>query len=192
MALTATQRRTLTRRYQALLEAIAARAVPLVNQQWNALTAYRDEDLEAFTLATAPIADATKRAALTTATGYYATTLAVAPPPILLADVATVFDTLAPFIVTRKALGNGASLQEAAVMGRSTAQASTRDLTISTARTTGDVFADRAGVQITAWERNANTGACPWCVERDGGVYDTAEAGDFGHDRCGCTVSPLA
>lgn len=191
MALPTSQRLAITRRLQAQLTAIAERSVVPVDRAWLALNDYRDEDAARFTKAVGPSTSAASTAARSIATGYYGAVLGVPAPAISAAELAVAFDALAPFIATRKAVADGYPLDEAAVIGRSTAHAQVRNLTISTARRTGDVFVEKSGVRIRGWERNAEAKACPWCASKDGLIFHTAEAGDFGHDRCNCTVSPL-
>lgn len=192
MALSPEARRALTRRLQAALALVSARAIPLIDNAWARVDGVTDADHARFVAATATTAEAAKAAAMNAAAGYYALLLGVRPASLTPADVATLFDHLAPFLAARKALADGYDFADAMRIGGSTAQASTRGLTISTARTTGDVFAAKAGVRVRGWERNAEANACPWCRGLDGVIFDSSAAADFGHDRCNCTASPLA
>jgi hypothetical protein len=170
---------------------IAARAERPVDLAWTRIAGVTDDDHAAFMVATATAATAAKTASMTSAVGYYAALLGVPAVSIRPSEVGTAFDHLAPFLAARKALSDGYEFTEALRIGGSTAQASVRGLTISTARTTGDVFTAKAGLNVVGWERNAEAKACPWCSNLDGVIFDSSAAGDFGHDRCNCTVSPL-
>lgn len=191
MPLSPAEARSLTRRYQQRLAAISERTIPAIDRAWDALAGFRDDDLPIFTRATLPATTAAKASALAVAVAYSAAILRVPAPPVRPADVATAYNAQSSFLAVRKALSDGYTFTEARIIGQSQAQAAVRNLTISTARTTGDVFAERANVRITGWVRNAEANSCPWCAGLDGVVFLTAEAGDFGHDRCNCTVSPL-
>lgn len=183
-------RRALTRRYQTHLGAVIDRAVPLVASAWLALPDYRDADREAFTVAIAPTIDATKAAARTLAAGYFATVLATPAPVIPLDALAATYNTDGPFLAVYKALNDGLTLTDAAAVGGRQAEASTANLAISTARQTGDEFTRRTGITVEQWERVAEADCCPWCEDLDGVVFSSAEAADFGHDRCKCVPEP--
>jgi hypothetical protein len=192
VALSRAQRLVLTRRLQQRLTSISERAVRPVAASWMRLGPnWRDDDLRAFLADVAPHVDAAKRAALSVSTGYYAGVFGVRPPPLSPADVPVRFAGETAFIVARKALADGYEIAEAARMGGSAAEAAVRDLVISTSRTSGDVVAESTGISVTGWERKAEAGACEWCQGLDGVVFVTAADGDFGHDRCNCTLEPV-
>ena len=192
MALTAVQRRALTHRLQDALGVITDRTAAQVARMWADVGGVTDADLEAFAKAVGPATTAAKDAAILTSSGFYATVLGLPPVAVLASEVPTAFDALAPFIVARKALGDGYPFDEALRMGGSAAQASTSDFVVSTSRRSGDVFLSNSGASALGWERIAEAGACLWCRARDGGIYDSSAAADYGHDRCRCAPVPVA
>lgn len=192
MALSQAERARLTRRYQTLLAGIAERTVRPVDAAWDALDGFRDDDIPGFVEATRPATTAAKAAAVAVAVGYLSSILSTRPVAVRPNEVDVAFNAESAFIAVRKALSEGLDFVDARSVGKSQAQAAVRNLTISTARTTGDVFNTKTPTRIVGWERNAESKACPWCRNLDGTVFSSASAGDFGHDRCNCTVSPLA
>ncbi len=192
MSLTAAQRRLLTHRLQAALGAISDRTAARVAAVWADVEGVTDADLEKFAKAAGPFTSAAKDASVVASSGFYATVLGLPAVSVLADDVPTAFDALSPFIVARKALGNGYPFEDALRMGGSAAQASVDDLVVSTSRQSGDVFLTKSGASVRGWERVAEPGSCPWCRARDGGIYDTSAAADYGHDRCRCAPVPLA
>ena len=49
---------------------------------------------------------------------------------------------------------------------------------------------DRQSPQITAWGREPEANACPWCEDVSTIVFDSAVAADIGHDNCHCSIEP--
>ena len=192
MAPSRAQRLVLTRRLQQRLTMTADRATRPVAAAWDRLGPnWRDDDLRAFTATVAPHVNGAKQASLAVSTGYYAALLDVRAPALTVADVPTSFSAESGFIVARKALGDGLPIVDAARMGRSAVEASVRDLVISTSRASGDAVAESVDLQVVGWRRNAEANSCDWCAALDGVVFMTATDGDFGHDRCNCTLEPV-
>jgi hypothetical protein len=87
-------------------------------------------------------------------------------------------------------LSQGRPFDEALEVGRSTAQAVAFDFVQSAARLTGDVVAKKSE-RTVKWQRVPSPGACEWCVEVAGQLYNSAESADFGHERCDCDAIPV-
>lgn len=184
-------RRPLTVRFQQSLRTIGTRTSPALARAWTGLDAYNEADIEAFTTKTAPALNAAKFAAVRQAAGYYALTAGVRAVGVKADLITTQPDTRAPFIATWLALKNGTPFEEALTNGASRLDAVADNFIVSSARQTGDVVAERAGLQIRGWERVPDGDTCPWCLEVSPGFYTSAESADFGHDRCGCSAEPI-
>jgi hypothetical protein len=105
-------------------------------------------------------------------------------------DVELEADLRGPFRATWHALSQGRPFDEALEVGRSTAQAVAFDFVQSAARLTGDVVAKKSE-RTVKWQRVPSPGACEWCVEVAGQLYNSAESADFGHERCDCDAIPV-
>lgn len=165
--------------------------MPQLGRAWSGLDAYNEADIETFTTNTAPTLTAAKFAAVRQAAGYYALTAGVRAVAIPATQIAVTPDTRAPFIATWLALKNGAPLDVAVENGASRLGAMVDNLVTSSARQTGDVVVEKAGLKIVGWERVPDGNACPWCLEVSPGFYTSAESADFGHDNCGCSAEPI-
>ena len=192
MSLSLAKRRVLTRRYEQLLEVATERARPAIDTAWGRLASYRDEDVAGFVLDTLPTINGLRSHARSIAVGYYSAVLQIPPPPVNVAAIDTVFYAESPFITVRAALADGHTLTEAAEMGRTKGHLQVKAFTNTTARATGDEFANQANVRITGWLRSANPGACEWCQRLDGAVFPDADRGNFGHTTCKCSLEPIA
>lgn len=189
--LTDEQVRVLTARLQAHLEVIGARAAVATTRAWDELGTYDRDSIETFTRRVAPTIAGSKTAAANTATGYYSTLLAVRPPAINVARLATLFVPAAGFLAYWHALKEGRDHAEALSAGRSMVEAATSNAVVSTARRTGDAVAAATGQRTAGWRRVLDGKACEWCQVVSTQRYRTAESADFGHDRCGCTAVPI-
>jgi hypothetical protein len=158
---------------------------------WVALPSYDEEDASHYEARVAPLLEGAKIAAVAASTAFYSLTLKIAPPPVRPVNVRTVAPLREPFTATWHALSEGRSYDEALTAGRSVAEAVGSDFVTSTSRLTGDAVAMTLDTATIKWTRMASPGACDWCADRDGGIYPSAEAGDYGHARCGCVVVPL-
>jgi hypothetical protein len=179
----------LLNRYRALLAQITAQAELVATSAWDDLHSYNRSDLPTFIAAVAPLLDGTKHAATSTAAAFYAIHLEIDPPSITADDVAVTARLRDPFTATWRAIRQGRPYLDAIGVGRSAASAVADNFITSTARSTGDVLAERTGLDLR-WQRVAEPRACPWCRARDGQTYWSADDADFGHTRCHCNVVP--
>lgn len=200
MALAAHLLPPLTRRFQLVLAAIGESSSPKLARMWDNLPAYDEKNIEEFARKATPVMTAAKFAAVRQAAGYYALVAGVRPVGVKPDDVPVFPDFREPFISTWLALKSGESYEFAVSAGLGRTDAIARNLVSSSAIATGDVVADRAGLDLVGWERVPDGGACAWCLEVSPGPiltsgfagYLTAESADrVRHDRCGCTVQPI-
>jgi hypothetical protein len=96
-------------------------------------------------------------------------------------------DWRGPFIRSWSALGSGIEFSDAILIGAAQADAIGRNATVSTARQAADAATSE---QIVGWYRVLDADPCDWCRMVSTRVYKTAQTADFGHDRCGCGVTP--
>lgn len=176
-------------RYRARLATIRTRTAAGLVAAWDALPGYDDANIAAYTAQVAPLLTGAKVAAVAESTAFYALLLDIAPPPVLASTVPVTADVRAPFTAAWHALSQGRPLAEAVEVGRSVSAATGETFVQSTARQTGDAVAEVFGRPIR-WVRVAEPGACDWCQQRDGGIYLSASDGDYGHERCFCSVTP--
>lgn len=189
--LTGPSARRLTRTFQNRIALIGARAARLTAAQWASLPGYDEADVPRFTAGTRAALQAAHAAAVHTGVGYYATLAQIRAPSVKVTDVPYTADPREPFIAYWRALAGGNSPEAALQSGAARAEAVARNLSTSSARRAGDVTFRKADVQVDGWGRDPDARACPWCLTVADGVFRTAESADFGHDRCGCSVSPL-
>jgi len=173
-----------------MLSTLQVRAAAGLAAAWDVLATVDADDVDRYRAATAPLVLATRQATANTAASLYATLLRTELTPIDALAVPVPDKLRAPFTATWHALAQGRPYEEARIVGRSVAQATGDDLVTSTARRSGDQYTAATGQQIT-WTREPSQGACDWCMERAGGEYSTAEAADYGHERCSCLVVPI-
>lgn len=179
-----------TRRFQSTLSTVAARATPALHRAWDGLDGYDEGSVASLTASAASTMTAVKSTAVRAALGYYVVLAGVRPPQVTAAEVSTVPDLRAPFISMWQAFSSGNSYDDALAAGRARIEAVVSDFAVSSARQTGDVFVNKANLRVTGWERIPDGGACPWCEEVAQQTYSSADAADFGHDRCNCTAAP--
>ncbi|MGI8711090.1 MAG: hypothetical protein ACR2LA_08880 [Acidimicrobiales bacterium] len=176
-------------RHRGRLAAVRARTSAGLLTAWDQLAGYDEADINAYTTRVAPLLTGAKVATVAEATAFYALLLDMAPPPVVATSVPTAPDLRAPFAATWHALAQGRDYVEAVQVGRSTADAVGSTFIQSTARQTGDAVVEASGRPVR-WVRVAEPGACEWCQERDGSTYGSAADGDYGHERCFCSVTP--
>lgn len=181
----------LTRTFQGRIATIGGKAARLTSAAWGGLSAYDEADVATFAARTASTLAAAKAAAVQAGVGYYATLVQFRPPAVNVRDVPVTADPREPFIAYWNALKGGNSFESALESGSARAEAVARNLATSASRQAGDVALRESGQQVDGWERVPDSGACDWCLLVAGQVYNTAESADFGHDRCGCSASPL-
>lgn len=178
------------RAYRAFLERQRALLGAGMVRAWDALDDYDEERIEQFAATVAPLTAGAKTATVAASTAFYAVMLDMTPPGVRAVDVPSVLAIRDPFTATWHALSMGRPYDEAVAVGRSTALASGETFIQSTARKSGDAFAASSGRRIR-YQRVAEPGACSWCRTRDGGIYTSADAADYGHVRCNCDVVPV-
>lgn len=176
----------LTRRFHVLMGTVTARTMAAVAAGWDGLGSYDEADVARFERRVAPATTAGKTAAVRLATGFYSTVAGVRPAALTLTAVAVVFEARTPFLAHWHALKEGRQWPEAQLAGRARAEAMASKLVVSSSRRTGDLALP--GHQ--RWRRSTGGDACDWCLEAAGKVYSSAEAADFGHDKCGCVATP--
>lgn len=158
---------------------------------WDRLPAYNEADLDEFTERTATTIAGAKTAAVGLAAAFFALALGTRPAGVNPRDVDVEPDLRGPFRATWHALSVGRPYEEAVTVGRSTSQAVGFDFVQHTARRTGDYVAQATGREIR-WRRAPGPKSCPWCVDiANGNTWPTAEAADFGHERCDCDAVPV-
>jgi hypothetical protein len=179
-----------TRRFQTAIATAVGRTTPGLQRAFDDLDDYNEDAVAILTRRAAPAITAIKTTAVRSALGYYTVLAGVRPPRVAIGDVSTVPNLRAPFISVWQALASGNSYTDALAAGRSRIEAVVSDFAVSSARQTGDVFVEKAGLHVAGWERIPDSGACAWCEEVAADTYSSAEAADFGHDRCQCTAAP--
>lgn len=180
----------LTRRFQSAIGAVVDRTTPVVQRAWDGLDGYDTADIATLTDRTAAALRAAKQASFTASSGYYSAISGVPAPRMTVGQVASEAALRDPFIATWRALKQGRDYLDAVAAGRARMDAVVANFANSTARQTGDLFIQSAGLRSDGWERITEPGACDWCVLVAGQTYKTADSADFGHDRCGCTAVP--
>lgn len=157
---------------------------------WDRLGAHDEADVATFARSATPILAGAKQISVATSAAFYSYILDLPrPPAVTAADVVLDPDLRRPFAAYWHGLAEGRPFADALGAGRSVAGHTGSDYLTSVSRRTGDAVAKTAGVE-TRWMRVAGPDACPWCMERDGGIYATAEDGDFGHERDACDMVP--
>lgn len=185
--LTASQVEGLTHRFRARLDVISTRTASAVAGAWLALPDYEDHQVHEFARRVQPVTIAAKSAAVALGGAFYSTVGQQRPAGISARDIPFDYDPRAAFVAYWNALGNGRAWSEAVQAGQNRAESSADQLIVSTARLTGDRVLPKS-----QWTRAAAGNACEFCQEAANGTYSSAEAADFGHERCSCTAIPLS
>lgn len=183
--------RRLTRTFQERIAAVGARAAAVTSAAFTALGSYDEADIPRYAARTRPALTAAHASGVRLGTAYYSTLVQIRPPAVRLTDVPLTADPRVPFIAYWNALKAHEPWESAVQSGAARAEAEARNLTTSASRRAGDVSMRRANQRVEGWARNTDASACPWCRGLTQFVFDTAEAADFGHDRCGCSVTPV-
>lgn len=179
-----------TRRFQATIASVVDRATPALQRAFDSLDDYDEASIAALTAKVTSNLTAVKATAVRSALGYYTVLAGVRPPTIAPGEVPTTANIRAPFISVWQALASGHSFEDARLAGRARIEAVAMDFAVSSARQTGDLFVAKAGLRVSGWDRIPEAGACDWCEQVAADTYPSAEAADFGHDRCQCTAAP--
>ena len=181
----------LTRTFQERVALIGERAARRAAAEWLRLASYDEADVALYASRTAVSMNAVKAAAVRTGTAYYSTLGQFRPPSVRVSDVPVVHNPREPFIAYWNALDGGNPWDAAVQSGTARAEATGRNLATSASRQAGDVTLRKANQRPEGWSRNTDGKACEWCRGLTAYVFPTAEAADFGHDRCGCSVAPV-
>lgn len=161
-----------------------------MQKAWDDLEGYDAADVETFAAKSATSTTNLKSTAVLTAAGYYTVLAGVRPPPIAATEIGIGPNMREPFISYWQALAGGHLVAEALAIGRSRIEAVTTNLANSAARQTGDLFVAKAELTVHGWERIPDLEACDWCQMVADDTYASADAADFGHDRCMCAAAP--
>lgn len=177
------------KRYRAQIGRYRDRTSLLLVAAWDGLGSYDEPDIKRYVERTAPILAGAKSAAVGLSAAFFALTLGIRPVAVSPRSVDIEPDTAGPFRAMWHAFAMGRPFEEALGVGRSTAQAVGFDFVQSTARRTGGVVAEMSG-RTVRWRRHTTGKSCSWCVGMTGHTFATADAADFGHERCDCDVIP--
>lgn len=181
----------LIRRFQASQRRTTARVGTAFATTWDSLDAYDRNQIDTFDRKVSPYATAAKVAAVAAAVALYGELTGRRGLSVSPRAVGSTFNPEAPFLAMWHAYSMGRPYEEAVAAGRSIAESTAGDYVISSARRTGDTFADQSGLKIRYWNRETDAGACDWCQQVSTQTYTTAETADFGHKNCGCTPIPI-
>lgn len=177
------------RRYKQQLAIHRDRSSRLLVAAWDELSDYDDADIQRYTARTAAGLTAVKTAAVALSAAFFAAATRTRPAGIAAGDVPVEPRIRDPFLAAWHAVKQERPWDEAVAAGRSAAEAVGFDFVQSTARRTGDVAAERAGIEVR-WQRVPGADSCDWCHTVAGQLYLSAESADFGHDRCDCDAVP--
>lgn len=179
----------LVRNYQQHLSVTGGSLSATATQAWDELGSWNEPDIEAFTTAVTPAADAALSNAQSLAAGFVALAAQL--------DIGTLPEIGAPaapnwpsaFQTLWAGLANGRPWDQSFGAGRSVIDAVSVNSVHDAARQTTTAI-DRSEPRLTRWERIPDGNACDWCLTVADQTYSTADSADFGHDRCGCSVVP--
>jgi hypothetical protein len=184
MAISEIAQRRLLRSYMARQETIAAAGGAVMVRAWDQLDSFDEANIARFRELALPATLALTNRAGALSAAYLA---ALLREPVVAATRPVEPDFRGPFTRLWGAIGRGESFDDALMAGSSRAEASGRNAVVSTARRVGDQLESD---QIVGWRRVLDADPCEWCVSVSGQTYKSAESADFGHDRCGCGVTP--
>lgn len=179
----------LTRRFRLALAHIDAQSTPKLVAAWSKLPAYDEANVARFEREARTALTTAKNATVHHSVGYYSMLAGIRPLAIQPADIPVEPDTRGPFIQTWSALKHGDTFEGAVAAGASRVEAMVTNFISSASRQTGGEALKRVDV-VVGWSRDPEPGACDWCLEAATTTYSSAEATDFGHDRCQCLGVP--
>lgn len=184
--LTASQVEGLTHRFRSRIDAISAQTSNVVVGAWQSLPDYEEARVREFARRVQPVTVGSKAAAVALGVAFYTTLATARPIPVSPRQIPLDYDPRAAFVAYWNALGNGRPWVEAVQAGENRAASTADGLIVSSSRLTGDHVLPKS-----QWTRAAAGNACDFCQEAANGTYNSAEAADFGHERCSCTAIPL-
>lgn len=176
-------------RYRTILDRIRRLLAEALTSIWDAMPGHNATDIPTFYRLADPYLTAARNATTAASTAFNSALLDIPAPPVNPARHGVSAPLRDPFTSMWHGLAEGRPEAEALQTGRSVAQAIGDTYVTEIARETGDLVTQAAGVN-TRWRRVAEPKACDWCKARDGGIYKTARAGNYGHERCRCDVVP--
>lgn len=182
------QARLLTTRYQTRTAAIGERTARDLSRLWLDV-GYDFAAVDEFTAEAVTLTAPPKATTVRLASAFYGFLMDARPQAIRPDAIAVPEAWRDPSIAFWRAINSGRPYEEAIAAGRARAEAVARNLIVSTGRRTGDHIAE-ANRYPTRWRREPDGNACAWCQSLTVETWDSAEAADFGHDRCGCTPVP--
>lgn len=188
MPLSDQQVRRLVTRYQRTIASIGESTAPKLTALWLDIGPSFD-DAEQFEAEAERIIGTPKAAAVRLSVALYSTLLEARPPTIAPSAVRLPDRLREPSIAFWRAINQGHPEADALASGAARAEAVARDLITSAGRRTGDLVTARTE-HYGQWRRITDSGACDWCRGMTRHLWNSAEAADFGHDRCGCTPVP--
>jgi hypothetical protein len=165
---------------------------------WQDLPAYDRPNLGQWLSEALPVVEAAQRQSVALTNAYLAASLERQPLGLDTRELvgaavrngtppATVYER--PFVTVWTALGNQTPWEQAVADGLARAQGmASFDVQGSMRATAGAVQA--ADSSIYGYQRVADAGACPFCVEVDGAYVKNASAMAL-HNHCGCGLEPL-
>lgn len=180
----------LTARYKALLARYGNRTAAGLVTAWDRLGSYGEDDIARFTRQTTPLLAGAKSAAVAASVAFFITAQRIKPVAVNVDRVVIKAKFADPFHAMWHAVGEGRPNEEALQVGRSVAEATGNDFVVSAARRASDLAAHAAGIKVR-WGRVPDGDACPFCIDAAADTYSSADAADFGHDRCSCAVVPV-
>lgn len=176
--------------YRRRITVVRDRASASLVRAWKRLDRYDEDDIPAFTQATATDLAAAKAAAVSLSAAFFAVALRTRPVGVTPQQIDVDPYLRGPFLAVWHALKEGRPYDEAVAAGEAFSQAVGFDYVQHVARRTGDHVAEQSGVEIR-WRRAPTSSSCAWCQNlAAGNTWPTAEAADFGHERCDCDVVP--
>lgn len=177
----------LVRRYQRHLNTVASTAGDRASATWDQLGSWDRSDIARFAAAASAATKPARATGAALAGGFVATIVALATPTLTPpADP----DWSPAFFAYWASLAKGDPWVDAITSGRSRAEAIGFDSVHAAARDASQQI-DTNADQIVGWERVLDGSSCAWCADVATQLYITADSASFGHDRCGCTVSPV-
>jgi hypothetical protein len=178
---------------------LRAAGVGLVVARWDDLATHNEADVAGFVDDVVPNIVTVQAVAAQLTDGYLAALMRRPPLGVDLEDLtgaavrngtdpAEVYRR--PFVTTWTALKRGASPADALAAGRARLEATAAmDIALSSRAAAREV--GRADPNIAGFQRVPDGGACEFCEMAAGQRYNTDDLMPL-HNRCGCTVEPIA